>query len=338
MSEETPQVPTGLRSAGTLVIHTRHAHRLVMGRKGDEDEGIPKIPGLNDFSMRTRLLCQASAADDPYADWFLIRIEESLEEAKTFLRKTFQECQEKLSFKPTVRLHIAQAVQPVEVQVDSSTPYGFLAAFLLADFDDCARAVLSLRHYGLLTRDQAEGLLDRAAHLVRRTYALAFEWKPTAVTRKDLEQQNQLAERARKLMGSVPEEVRARARRPHYAPAAPPPRPGPEKTEALVEALAGFLQANAQRFPPLGADGGSDPLGWYEETDRGRVYLLTSGVLQEAVGGNLKIADILDRLQDAGVLQVGGDARRSRPYRINGQLVRLYCVSVPSDPDGQKPL
>ncbi|MCB1764281.1 MAG: DUF1845 family protein, partial [Gammaproteobacteria bacterium] len=66
--------PGVLRGAVWLRLQTRQAERLIHGRSGNE--GKPAIIGLAGFADRLKPIWQAAQDDDPYADWWLIRIHE----------------------------------------------------------------------------------------------------------------------------------------------------------------------------------------------------------------------------------------------------------------------
>lgn len=80
--------PAALKGGGRLTLRTTWARRMATGGPANESRGT--IPGLRGFAKRTRLICLAAAADDPYADWRLIRIEEAVAAAEEALAKTLR--------------------------------------------------------------------------------------------------------------------------------------------------------------------------------------------------------------------------------------------------------
>ncbi|MGH9844996.1 MAG: AcaB family transcriptional regulator, partial [Blastocatellia bacterium] len=79
-TDRNPSQPGTLRSQVTMEIQTGLAQRLVHGR--ERGEGVEPIIGVIGFGQRTRALWQAAGDDDPYADWTLLKIEESIHSAK----------------------------------------------------------------------------------------------------------------------------------------------------------------------------------------------------------------------------------------------------------------
>ena len=69
-----------LRSAMALTLHTHHASRIWRGRA--PAEGRPGIIGLNGFLAIMNKLKRGAEQDDPYSDWWMIRIEEKIGETK----------------------------------------------------------------------------------------------------------------------------------------------------------------------------------------------------------------------------------------------------------------
>ena len=91
-----PQPTLGaLRGQAWLTVQTRQAQRLIQGRNGSEEK--PAIIGLVGFADRLRLIWHAARSDDPYADWWLIKIDEAIEQARAFIRQSQSEIDEKLT-------------------------------------------------------------------------------------------------------------------------------------------------------------------------------------------------------------------------------------------------
>ena len=64
-----------LQSEIYLTLQTRHAQALVRGRNVP---GKPLIVGLVGFADRLRLIWTGAKQNDPYADWWLIKIEDAI--------------------------------------------------------------------------------------------------------------------------------------------------------------------------------------------------------------------------------------------------------------------
>ncbi|MBP1152233.1 PFL_4669 family integrating conjugative element protein [Methylocaldum sp. RMAD-M] len=219
--QESPS-PAPLRSDAVLCVQTRQAQKLVTGRSGTADGGTTAIVGLLAFGNRMRMLWLAAEQDDPYADVTLLRIEDELQTARAFIQEKAKELRRILSGMDGVRVDLAYSLQPIEVPLRFSNPYGYMGAYLIADYDELARTVLTARHVGLIDRDKAQEMLNGAGRAIRRTFQLVTAWRYTGVTRDDLRQMTQAAARARALMGELPQDVVEGERRARHAPAIRP--------------------------------------------------------------------------------------------------------------------
>ena len=73
-----------LRSAMSLTLHTHHASRIWHGRAASE--GKPGIVGLNGFIAIANKIKRGAEQDDPYSDWWMLRLEEKLTQTKDSLQ------------------------------------------------------------------------------------------------------------------------------------------------------------------------------------------------------------------------------------------------------------
>ena len=100
-----PQPTLGaLRGQAWLTVQTRQAQRLIRGRNGSEEK--PAIVGLVGFADRLRLIWQAARNDDPYADWWLIRIHEAIEQARELVSRSQSQIDEKLAQSPAIEVRV----------------------------------------------------------------------------------------------------------------------------------------------------------------------------------------------------------------------------------------
>lgn len=208
--------PGTLRGDACLVIQTRQAQRLVYGRRQSEQQ--PGIIGLVRFGMLMKRIWISAMLDDPYADWFLLQIDEALEAGRVEIQESKSRMDALLSSAPSVEITVAHSLKPARVPLQFANPYGYMGAYLVGDFDELVCAVLTARHVGLIGRDTAEQTLHRGGRLIRRAFLLPTQWKHCAVDRADVEQNNQRAEAARAAMGELPQEVLTGTRRARHAP------------------------------------------------------------------------------------------------------------------------
>ncbi len=118
-----------------------------------------------------------------------------------------------------IEIDVACSLTPIEVPLQFSNPYGYMAAYLIADYDALTRTVLTARHFGLMDRNSSEEILKKTGRAIRRSFNDVGLWKYTGVVRKDFDPINQNAERAKELMGEIPDEIVSGALRAKIAPA-----------------------------------------------------------------------------------------------------------------------
>lgn len=198
--------PGVLRSDAAMDIQTRQAQRLVSGRRA-QGAGKPAIFGLLRFAGEVAWMWSNAAKDDPWADWFLVRVEQELLEGRESLEHLAQRVKNRLKSAPAVNVALAHSVKPVQVPLRFNNPYAFMGAYLLADFDELVRGILTCRHVGLYDRDTAERTLREAGRIVRRVFGSVSGYRRMAVCREDVRQGTARAARALEKLGPLPQEV-----------------------------------------------------------------------------------------------------------------------------------
>lgn len=79
--------PGKLKTKGSVVIHTRSAHELFYGRRGDRESGVNQIVGLTLFATNANNLSLLCKRDDPYAEAALIKNENLFDDIQKDLSK-----------------------------------------------------------------------------------------------------------------------------------------------------------------------------------------------------------------------------------------------------------
>lgn len=209
--------PGDLRSETRMTIQTRQAQKLVVGRKSADH--VEPIIGLLDFGRRMKLIWLSAEADDPFADWVLVKIEQSLNESQALIQAKTDWLNTRLSEIQGFDIQVAHSLQPLQVPIYFQNPYGYMGAYLIADYDALARSVFTARHIALIDRTVAEQLLQVTGKAIRRTFNLASQWKFTGVTREDVLAQNPNALKAIGFLGVCPEPIVSKTQRAKISPA-----------------------------------------------------------------------------------------------------------------------
>ncbi|QXI26412.1 PFL_4669 family integrating conjugative element protein [Pseudomonas vanderleydeniana] len=212
------QSPIGpLRSAMQLTLHTRQALRIWQGRPASESKTA--IMGFLGFAGLIGRICHDAERDDPYADYWLIRIEEKLHRCKVELTHIHLEVDLLLSEVPSaISAGENFSIRPVSLPMFIGSPFGFLALYLLITYDGIVRRLQHARHVALIGRKGMESRIDEASYVLRSLFGLAQQYKFAKVTRADFAADNERAREAREAFGELPLAVLEGRRRAEFAP------------------------------------------------------------------------------------------------------------------------
>jgi integrating conjugative element protein (TIGR03761 family) len=205
-----------LQGDAWLEIHTRQAQRLIRGRRRSGDK--PAITGLLGFATQLNLIWQAASEDDPYAHWWLIKIEESIATAQAFLAEQVARMETLCTGTARFQLSISHSRRPQTVLLQFATPYAYRAAQLLGEFDCLVCQCLTLKHIGACAPNQLTEIIETAAHQVRRVFCLPQDFRVFAIDSADVRQHTQRAEQARTHLGELPADILAGECRATFAP------------------------------------------------------------------------------------------------------------------------
>lgn len=206
-----------LRSSIQLTLHTHHASRIWHGR--DSSQGRATIIGLNGFISVMNKMKRGAEQDDPYSDAWMLRIEDKLNETKGILNVLREQVDLVLSEVPAaLSLGENLNIQPVNLPLFVNAQLGFMAVYLLADYDDLARRLILAHHTALIDRNTLERWLKEGAHALRSLFSLAQQYKYSGVQRDDYAANNAAALKARERFGDVPQDVLEGTRRSRFAP------------------------------------------------------------------------------------------------------------------------
>src|SRR5690606_2324773 len=218
MANEPLQLNLGsLRSAMSPTLHTHHAPRLWHGRAAAE--GRPGIVGLNGFIAVMNKMKRGAEQDDPYSDWWMLRIEDKLDETKARLQAVREQVDQVLAdVLPALSLGENLNVQPVKLPLFVNAQLGFAAVYLLADYDDLARRLILAHHTALIDRSTLERWLHEGAHALRSLFSLAQQYRFSGCTREDFAARTAAARAAVEKLGELPLEVMLGTLRSRFAP------------------------------------------------------------------------------------------------------------------------
>jgi len=212
-----------LRSDVTITLHTYHAFRIWNGvrRSAEQEEDVRfrGIPGMQNYFAITNLIKLASGRDDPFADWWMIRLEERIEAARQRMDKFSVELDAVMERVPA-QISISDNLnqKPVSLPLYVGSHLGFHGVYLLTAYDQLVRKVLLANHTGLLGRLDTESYFDLGAHELRSLIELAVRFRNTGASRDDMAANNARAREAIEKLGLPPEDILQGIRRSEFAP------------------------------------------------------------------------------------------------------------------------
>ena len=209
--------PGRLRGNYSITLHTRQAQRLFLGRRKTDEK--PAIVGLTAFSSMMARVWDAAADDDPYADWFLLQAEQAIEDAQARIAVRQREVDARLRSRDRVHIEVASSLSPVEMPLKFPTPFGYMGAYLIEEYDKLVLSLLTAVHVALLPREMAMSILAQTGRAIRRAFLVPTRHKLLGITRKDLEMMTQRGAQAVEAMGELPAEILEGGKRSRYAPA-----------------------------------------------------------------------------------------------------------------------
>jgi integrating conjugative element protein (TIGR03761 family) len=147
-------VAPGAAAAGRLVdatpdammLHTLDAYRMFTGRAADPATQAPAIPGGRRFAAILKGIWYLSASDNPYADWLLIRVYQSLADIRAQMNQIIaaREAEFERLRARGLALSVLASRSPVAVSLEFRSPYGYAAAEAILEFDFHVRMVKTL--------------------------------------------------------------------------------------------------------------------------------------------------------------------------------------------------
>ncbi|KFX68102.1 conjugal transfer protein [Pseudomonas taeanensis MS-3] len=209
-----------LRSDVQLTLHTHHAARIWMGRPKNEQK--PGIIGLSGFCSIINRMTRGATQDDPYSDWWMIQLEDKINESDTALKDIDQRLDDVMAnLPPAISISNNLSIQPVRLPLYISNPLGFKAVYLLTSYDEIVRRILLAQHVGLIGRRDMELWIDEGAAVLRKLFGLAQIYRYSGACRDDFAANNAKAEAARKMYerhGEIPQDILEGTRRSTFAP------------------------------------------------------------------------------------------------------------------------
>jgi integrating conjugative element protein (TIGR03761 family) len=200
-----PKKPGALHGQVWLTVQTNQAQQLIHGRDGTPDK--PTIIGLVGFANRLRVIWQAARNNDPYADWWLIKVHEAIEVVGTYIRNRQTDLHKQLEQMIAMEVSVAASQRPYRVHLQFANPYAYRGAQLLADYDRLACTALTARHIGLLDSAACVQVQRTCARKLRALFMIPQSYRFLKIDRESVRLQTGRSHEARQAMGEVPDAI-----------------------------------------------------------------------------------------------------------------------------------
>ena len=207
-----PESPTELRSKISMTVRALDTRKLIKGRPSAD--GKSAIIGLFGFADRLRVIWDGAKLSDPYALWWLLRVEKSyttavnrIEFERASIRQQFTKVQE-------FDIEFPAASALCRVELSFACPYAYWGARLLSNYDELVLAATTAKRLGVLPKSTQPSNRFQCERAIRGLFASPLGYHSLGVTFDDIEQRTTLAEEARTLMGDLPADILNRQRTP----------------------------------------------------------------------------------------------------------------------------
>ncbi|MCK0508195.1 AcaB family transcriptional regulator [Aromatoleum anaerobium] len=181
-----PAVATQLRDLGSLVddgvdtmtLHTKEGFRMFMGRRRDPAGHYnDAIPGGKRVASSLKALWALTRNNNPYADWALLRADHRIPELRRALDRQAQLFSAELKKRADKGLSfgILKSREPKVLELGFRSPYGYVIAELIVEFDYYVRVVKTLGRKALpdlLALSRADFLPGADANAQKRAAAV----------------------------------------------------------------------------------------------------------------------------------------------------------------------
>jgi integrating conjugative element protein (TIGR03761 family) len=155
-----------------MALHTKEAFRMFMGRARDPGKELQPIIGGKRVAAALRALWMLTSNDNPYADWGLLRHEQTIKEVGKLLDKHIREAQEALNQQKArgLTFSVLQSSSPQVLNLGFKSPYGYAVAQLVSDFDFFVRLQKTLERKNLRSDAQVRQIITETTRVIRRVF------------------------------------------------------------------------------------------------------------------------------------------------------------------------
>jgi integrating conjugative element protein (TIGR03761 family) len=201
--------------AQPVKLYTLQGVHMFLGQRRQGPR--PGYPGLRLFARNIATPYRLAAQNDPWADWWLVKVEAALAQSAQDLTQLDERFTNQLAQFPLLPDN-SLAQKPTEMTFHFGTPYGYLGAQLLLQYDAYVQKLVQARHLGQLDRHELSRWIRNGRRVVIRAFLSASGYRDMGVSRADLQTQNERARSAAVAMGELPQGIGDASQRSRHAP------------------------------------------------------------------------------------------------------------------------
>lgn len=155
-----------------MTLHTKEAFRMFMGRMREPGKEAAPIVGGKRVAAALRGLWLLTGNDNPYADWALLRHEQTIKEIEKRLARETREATELLAEqrKKGLNYSLLQSAEPKVLNLGYRSPYGYAVSSLIVDFDYYVRLQKTLARKNLRSDEQVRQSITEMTRFIRRVF------------------------------------------------------------------------------------------------------------------------------------------------------------------------
>lgn len=159
-------------SVDQMTLHTLEAYRMFMGRAREPGNEAQPIIGGKRVASALRNLWALTVNDNPYAEWALLRHEQTLKEVAKRLNNDIEGVTKLLDQQRQRGLNfsILQSSAPQALNLGFKSPYGYAVATMISDFDYFVRLQKTVGRKNLRSDDQVRQSINLVTRFIRRVF------------------------------------------------------------------------------------------------------------------------------------------------------------------------
>ena len=196
--------PGPLRGISELILETRKGQMIFEGRRPDPNRKKAAIIGLRSFAHYLRIIWDTTTNNDPYADWWLLKVEREIEAKEKWINDMHNEYTKILGQFDNLSHEVAHSISPIRCELKFSIPYSYRGAMLLMKYDELVKIIMTANHVAMVESKKAHKDIELSAKAARTVFHAVTGYRFTGVTRDDIYANNKIAEKASELMGPCP--------------------------------------------------------------------------------------------------------------------------------------